>query len=65
MRHTVRYRVFDDPYHVIIIKKKLTRTLPVIFSDAAEEVELALSGHIPTKGNSEQLVHVCPPVSHI
>ncbi len=61
MRHTAGNEVFDDPYQVGVIKEKLTWTLPVIFSDVAEEVKLALLDHVPTNGDGEQLVHLSMP----
>ena len=54
MRYTLGHEAFDDPYETDIIKEKLTRSLPVIFPDVVEEMRLAVSDYIPTKGDGKQ-----------
>ena len=54
MRYTVGPELVEDPYHVDIIKEKLTRTLPVIMPDVVEELELAVPHYINAKDDGEQ-----------
>ncbi|KAM5535874.1 hypothetical protein V8D89_010492 [Ganoderma adspersum] len=46
MRYTVGPELIDDPYHVDIIREKLTRTLPLIMPDVVDELELAVPHYI-------------------
>ncbi len=54
MRYTVGPELVEDPYHVDIIKEKLTRTLPVIMPDIIDELELAVPHCINAQGEGEQ-----------
>ncbi|PIL31339.1 cytochrome P450 [Ganoderma sinense ZZ0214-1] len=46
MRYTVGPELMEDPYHVDIIKEKLTRTLPLIMPDVVDELEHAVAHYI-------------------
>ena len=53
MRFTVGPIVIEDPYHVDIIKEKLTRTLPVIMPDVVNELELAVPHYLDAKDDGK------------
>ena len=53
MKYTVGHEALDDPYHIDIIKEKLTRTLPAILPDVIDELKLAVPAYIPTKDDGE------------
>ncbi|KAI0354621.1 cytochrome P450 [Trametes cingulata] len=48
-KYTLGHDVHDDPYHVDIIREKLTRTLPAILPDVIDELTIAIPDHIPAK----------------
>ena len=54
MKYTVGTEFLEDPYHVDIIKEKLTRTLPTILPEVIDELKLAVHEHIPTKGDGRR-----------
>ncbi|KAI0673798.1 cytochrome P450 [Trametes maxima] len=41
----------QDPYHVDIIREKLTRSLPLLLPEVIDELTLAVPEHIPAKEN--------------
>ena len=47
MKHTLGRDTIDDPYHIGIIRDKLTRGLPAVFPALADELMRAVSDHIP------------------
>ena len=53
MKYTVGRESMDDPYHIDIIKEKLTRTLPAVLPEVIDELKLAVDEHIPTQDDSE------------
>ena len=53
MKYTVGHEALDDPYHIDIIKEKLTRTLPAILPDVIDELKLAVPAYIPTKDDGK------------
>ncbi|KAI0640078.1 cytochrome P450 [Trametes polyzona] len=50
-KYTLGRAIETDPYHVDIIRDKLTRGLPVVLPDVIEELTLAIQEHIPIEGN--------------
>ena len=62
MRYTVGPELIEDPYHVDIIKEKLTRTLPVIMPDVVDELELAVPYYIDAKDDGKRYQDTIPPV---
>ncbi|KAI0640730.1 cytochrome P450 [Trametes meyenii] len=48
-KHTVGPGPTEDPYHVDIIREKLTRALPAVLPDVIDELQLAVGDHIPAK----------------
>lgn len=54
MRYTVGSELIEDPYHVDIIKEKLTRTLPLIMPDVVDELEHAVPHYIKAEGEGER-----------
>lgn len=63
LRYLVEPAVSDFPYHIDIIKEKLSRTLPAILPDVIEELKVAVPEHIPTKGDGERNLRRCVFVS--
>ena len=53
MRHTVGPELIEDPYHVDIIKEKLTRMLPTVLPDLTDELAVSVQEYIPTTGDGE------------
>ncbi len=51
LKHTIGTDWIEDPYHIDIIKEKLLRSLPSILPDVIDEIKVAVSRHIPTKGD--------------
>ncbi|KAI0828877.1 cytochrome P450 [Trametes gibbosa] len=49
IRYTLGPDTEDDPYHVDLIKEKLTRSVPAILPDVIDELTLAVPQHIPAK----------------
>ncbi|KAM5535892.1 hypothetical protein V8D89_010510 [Ganoderma adspersum] len=58
LRYLVEPAVTEFPYHIDIIKEKLSRTLPAILPDVIEELKVAIPEHIPTKDNDWSSVNV-------
>ncbi|KAH9849220.1 cytochrome P450 [Lenzites betulinus] len=58
-KYTLGEATHEDPYHVEVIRDKLTRGLPAVFPDVIEELTLAIHEHIPTKDN-EWVSVPCP-----
>ncbi|KAJ8454435.1 hypothetical protein ONZ51_g13027 [Trametes cubensis] len=46
-RYTVGHEAHRDPYHVNIVREKLTRNLPAILPDIMDELTVAVHEHIP------------------
>ena len=57
-RYTIGGAWLDDPYHVDIIREKLTRTLPAILPDVLDELALAVPAYIPTHDDGEHIVDI-------
>ena len=55
MKHTLGRDTLDDPYHVGIVRDKLTRGLPALFPALADEVMQAVADHIPATDNGAPL----------
>lgn len=53
MKYTLGRDPMDDPYHIDIIKEKLTRTLPAVLPEVIDELKVATEEHIPTKGDGQ------------
>ena len=64
MKQIIGHEVLNDQYHVGIIREKLTRMLPVIVPDLVDELRLAVSDCIPTKGDGEGSLHEAPADVH-
>ena len=58
MRYTVGPELVEDPFHVDIIKEKLTRTLPLIMPDVVDELEYAVPHYINAESKGERRCHV-------
>ncbi|KAI1787506.1 cytochrome P450 [Ganoderma leucocontextum] len=65
MKYIIGHEALDDQYHVGIIKEKLTRMLPAIVPDVVDELKLAVSHYIPTKGNEWTAVSVVTTMQKI
>ncbi len=46
--------MLDDPYHVDVIRDKLTRMIPAVLPDVVEELSMMLPEHIPTGSTDGQ-----------
>ncbi|RPD64678.1 cytochrome P450 [Lentinus tigrinus ALCF2SS1-7] len=65
-KYTLGEDAFADPYHVDIIKEKLTRTLPAVLPEVVDELRLAVQEYIPAKDEGEWVkVTVMPTMQHI
>ncbi len=53
MKYTVGHEAMSDPYHVGIIKEKLTRMLPTVLPDLTDELAVSVQHYIPTEGDGE------------
>ncbi|KAI0827308.1 cytochrome P450 [Trametes gibbosa] len=51
-KYTLGAATHQDPYHVEVIRDKLTRGLPTVFPDVIDELTLAIGEHIPIKDNN-------------
>ncbi|KAI0741267.1 cytochrome P450 [Daedaleopsis nitida] len=51
-KYTLGRETSEDPYHVDIIREKLTRTLPAVLPDVIDELKVAVQEHIPTADDS-------------
>ena len=47
IRHTLGRSWLEDPYHVHVVRERLTHTLPEYLPDVLDELMLAVSDHIP------------------
>ncbi|KAI8990629.1 cytochrome P450 [Trametes punicea] len=65
IRHTFGPQTHDDPYHVDIIREKLTRSVPAILPDVVDELALAVPQHIPAKSDEWLEVHVMSAMQQI
>ncbi|KAJ8475002.1 hypothetical protein ONZ51_g6824 [Trametes cubensis] len=50
-KYTVGHEAHRDPYHVNIVREKLTRNLPAILPDMMDELTAAVQEHIPANDN--------------
>ncbi|KAM5543009.1 hypothetical protein V8D89_003393 [Ganoderma adspersum] len=48
IRYILGREPHDDPYHIELIRDKLTRTLPAILPDVVDEIRSAVPEYIPT-----------------
>ena len=44
--------MLDDPYHVDIVRDKLTRMIPLVLPDVVDELAVVLPEYIPTGSTS-------------
>ncbi len=63
LKYLVEPELAEFPYHIDIIKEKLSRTLPTILPDVIEELKVAVPEHIPIKDDGERLPHANPDVA--
>ncbi|RDX42957.1 cytochrome P450 [Lentinus brumalis] len=64
--YTIGRGSITDPYHVDIIREKLTRTLPAVLPDVVDELSLAVQEYIPAKNDGKWVtVTVMPTMQHI
>ncbi|KAH9914911.1 cytochrome P450 [Epithele typhae] len=56
-KHTIGTSWLNDPYHVDIIREKLTRTLPAVLPAIVDELMLAVPEHIPAASDEWVPVH--------
>ncbi|OJT14393.1 Ent-kaurene oxidase [Trametes pubescens] len=47
LRHIIDRDAVENPYHVDMIREKLTRSLPVVLPHVIDELQLAVPEHIP------------------
>lgn len=45
--HIIDRNAIENPYHVAMIRDKLTRALPAVLPDVVDELRLAVPEHIP------------------
>jgi len=45
--------VFDDGFHVDVIRSQLTRNIAARFSDIQDEITAGFADYVPTKGNGK------------
>ncbi|TBU58191.1 cytochrome P450 [Dichomitus squalens] len=55
----------DDPYHIDLIKDKLTRSLPAVLPDVVDELRSAMPWYIPTHGNEWTTIDAIPTVQKV
>ena len=48
----------DDDFHTDVIRSHLTRNIAARFSDIQDEIAVACSEYIPTKGNGTVLINL-------
>ncbi|CDO73010.1 hypothetical protein BN946_scf185007.g64 [Trametes cinnabarina] len=65
IRHTFGPETDEDPYHVDIIREKLTRSIPAILPDVIDELNLAVPERIPAKSDEWLEVAVMPTLQQI
>ncbi|KAH9897770.1 cytochrome P450 [Cubamyces lactineus] len=65
IRYTFGPESNDDPYHVDVIKEKLTRSVPAILPDVIDELTLAVPQHIPAKSDEWLEIQVMPTMQQI
>ncbi|KAJ3011693.1 hypothetical protein NUW54_g2086 [Trametes sanguinea] len=65
IRYTFGPETDADPYHVDIIKEKLTRSVPAILPDVVDELTLAVPEHIPAKSDEWLEVAIMPTMQQI
>ncbi|KAI0368837.1 cytochrome P450 [Pilatotrama ljubarskyi] len=65
IKYTLNPDTEEDPYHVDIIKEKLTRSVPAILPDVIDELTLAVPEHIPAKTDEWLEVHVMSAMQQI
>ena len=46
--------MLDDPYHVDIVRDKLTRQIPAVLPDVVDELSMVLPEYIPTGSTDGQ-----------
>ncbi len=46
--------MLDDPYHVDIVRDKLTRMIPTVLPDVVDELSMVLPEYIPTGATDGQ-----------
>ncbi|KAI1793056.1 cytochrome P450 [Ganoderma leucocontextum] len=65
LKYLVEPEVSESPYHLDVIKEKLSRALPAILPDVIEELKLAVPEHIPTKDAEWTTVNVMTSMQKI
>ncbi|KAM5543922.1 hypothetical protein V8D89_002539 [Ganoderma adspersum] len=65
MKYTVGHEAMSDPYHVGIIKEKLTRMLPTVLPDLTDELAVSVREYIPTTGDEWTAVNVMTTMQKI
>lgn len=58
LKYLVEPEVSEFPYHIDVIREKLSRTLPAILPDVVEELKVAVPEHIPTKDDGGRLLRL-------
>ncbi|KAI0774403.1 cytochrome P450 [Fomes fomentarius] len=56
LKYTIGTETTEDPYHIDIIKEKLTRTLPAVLPEVIDELKVAVHQYIPA--NDDEWVTV-------
>ncbi|KAI0668027.1 cytochrome P450 [Trametes maxima] len=65
IKHTVGSGPVEDPYHVDIVREKLTRALPVVLPDVIDELRLAVQEFIPARENEWLSVDVTKVIQKV
>ncbi|EMD40104.1 hypothetical protein CERSUDRAFT_45258, partial [Gelatoporia subvermispora B] len=55
----------EDPYHIEVIKEKLTRNLATVLPQVMDEIQHAFDDQIPTKGDEWTEIHALPVMTKI
>ena len=61
MRYTFGSQIEANPYHVSIVRTKLTRSIPELFPVLHDEIVEAFSKYIPPTNGSACIILTLPP----
>ncbi|EMD41691.1 hypothetical protein CERSUDRAFT_79328, partial [Gelatoporia subvermispora B] len=50
-KYTLGVEVYKDPYHITLVRERLTRNLGNLLPEVVDELELAMREYIPTQGD--------------
>ncbi|KAI0654307.1 cytochrome P450 [Cubamyces menziesii] len=58
IKYTVGHEAHHDPYHIDIVREKLTRNLPAVLPEIMDELTVAMHEYIPAKDDEWLCVNV-------